>query len=210
MKEYKNVTSALIGKSVREQYQLLLQTKEWYNFREKILLLRHGTCEDCQREGGDIEIERPQDEYEREMNEVVEHNTAFRRRMKEIQSHDLYEQLLNGEIGGEKPYPSRTKTIGRVVLEVHHKLYILNKLPWEYPQYDVKLLCSECHLAEHQRNEILLYKDDKKEQYRKLPVCSKCFGSGYLPQYYHIDYGRCWDCDGAGVLWTSGDYWVNV
>ncbi|WP_460585959.1 hypothetical protein [Hymenobacter arcticus] len=30
--------------------------------------------------------------------------------------------------------------------------------------------------------------------------CSRCNGSGYLPQYGHVERGRCFRCGGAGSL----------
>lgn len=36
-----------------------------------------------------------------------------------------------------------------VYLQVHHKRYIPNKLPWEYTYKDCVTLCKGCHAAEH-------------------------------------------------------------
>ncbi|QAB15670.1 HNH endonuclease [Hydrogenovibrio thermophilus] len=36
-----------------------------------------------------------------------------------------------------------------VYLQVHHKRYVQNKLPWEYPYKDCITLCKGCHAAEH-------------------------------------------------------------
>ena len=34
-------------------------------------------------------------------------------------------------------------------LHVHHKHYIKDKLPWEYPNKDLYTLCEVCHKLEH-------------------------------------------------------------
>lgn len=36
-----------------------------------------------------------------------------------------------------------------VVLQVHHKRYIIGRKPWEYTPSDCKTLCKGCHAAEH-------------------------------------------------------------
>lgn len=36
-----------------------------------------------------------------------------------------------------------------VVLQVHHKYYVPNKKPWEYPPSACETLCSRCHAEEH-------------------------------------------------------------
>jgi hypothetical protein len=34
-------------------------------------------------------------------------------------------------------------------LQVHHKLYVPRRLPWEYPYTDCETLCKGCHASEH-------------------------------------------------------------
>ena len=31
-------------------------------------------------------------------------------------------------------------------------------------------------------------------------VCPKCGGSGYLPEYKHVEHGKCFRCDGTGHI----------
>lgn len=38
---------------------------------------------------------------------------------------------------------------GEVVLQVHHKIYIPGKLPWEYGTENCETVCRGCHAAEH-------------------------------------------------------------
>jgi len=35
------------------------------------------------------------------------------------------------------------------ILQVHHKLYVPRRLPWEYPYTDCETLCKGCHASEH-------------------------------------------------------------
>ena len=36
-----------------------------------------------------------------------------------------------------------------VVLQVHHKIYIAERAPWQYDYHDCETLCKGCHAAEH-------------------------------------------------------------
>ena len=36
-----------------------------------------------------------------------------------------------------------------IVLQVHHKLYVSGKMPWEYAYSDCETLCKGCHSSEH-------------------------------------------------------------
>ena len=44
-----------------------------------------------------------------------------------------------------------------VVLNVHHRYYIDNNMPWEYPDEALVTLCEDCHRKEHKYNEIDVY-----------------------------------------------------
>lgn len=43
----------------------------------------------------------------------------------------------------------RSSVVDGVVLQVHHKLYIPARKPWEYKYEECELLCRGCHGAEH-------------------------------------------------------------
>jgi RNase P subunit RPR2 len=50
--------------------------------------------------------------------------------------------------GGKCTSCSRSKAHG-AVLQVHHRQYISDRMPWEYPHELCFTLCSRCHAAEH-------------------------------------------------------------
>lgn len=81
-------------------------------------------------------------------------------------------------------------------LNIHHKLYRLNTLPWDYYEGDLITLCSECHQKEHERNEIPVY--DEHGQKVNLEKCLKCSGVGYIPKFSFYRDGICFDCWGVG------------
>lgn len=88
-----------------------------------------------------------------------------------------------------------TSSILNVDLEVHHKYYKLDKKPWDYPDEALISLCHECHIDVHQTTEIKIFREDKSILLVK--PCPRCFGSGYLMEYKHVQRGICFGCWGA-------------
>lgn len=87
-------------------------------------------------------------------------------------------------------------------LNVHHKYYIKGKAPWEYEDDALVTLCEECHRETHRTTRIPIYRNynaTKIECGTAIP-CSRCNGSGYLPQYQHVEDGICFQCWGEGVV----------
>lgn len=63
-------------------------------------------------------------------------------------------------------------------LQVHHKYYESDKLPWEYPDKALVTLCSTCHKKEHEGRKIgTFFKKTKKKVYKKkkapVPIKNK-------------------------------------
>jgi len=83
-------------------------------------------------------------------------------------------------------------------LNVHHNYYIRGKKPWEYPDDALVTLCEDCHKKRHTSTSIPLY-DTSHLLIRDLSPCEKCGGSGYLPQYRHVENGVCFKCGGEGI-----------
>lgn len=86
-------------------------------------------------------------------------------------------------------------------LEVHHHRYILNRLPWDYKNEDLITLCNHCHTEFHQHNKVLVYSEDEKTELEYEP-CSKCHGTGYIPEYRHVQEGLCFQCMGNRYLFN--------
>lgn len=85
-------------------------------------------------------------------------------------------------------------------LNVHHTYYIKGKAPWEYEDDALITLCEDCHKKAHLTH-IPVYReiDRKRLLYCNAIKCSRCNGSGYLPQYEHVENGICFKCWGEGV-----------
>lgn len=85
---------------------------------------------------------------------------------------------------------------------VHHKFYLRKKMPWDYPDDALITLCQSCHYQEHKNVNIPWYEVvDGRIVKRNLIweySCGKCGGSGYLPEYNHVQSGVCFSCGGFG------------
>lgn len=85
-----------------------------------------------------------------------------------------------------------------ISLNVHHKRYILQKKAWEYNDDDLVTLCNECHEKIHKVLSPKVYSDNNgyMEEVPLIP-CSRCQGTGYFPEYRHVENGVCFRCRGA-------------
>lgn len=82
---------------------------------------------------------------------------------------------------------------------VHHKYYIRNQLAWEIEDSALVTLCKDCHSKRHKIEKIKVYENQNgylKEYSNPTFHCRKCDGSGYLPQYSHVQNGVCFNCNG--------------
>lgn len=84
-------------------------------------------------------------------------------------------------------------------LHVHHKLYILDRLPWEYLDNELITLCNWCHWEFHKSNIIPVYRNNDGNSLEKLDYtpCNRCNGAGWFPEYKHVQSGICFRCEGA-------------
>lgn len=81
-------------------------------------------------------------------------------------------------------------------LHVHHKYYIYDEFPWDYPQDALMTLCHECHYKLHQEETIPVYLDDSLSKNMNLTPCRRCWGAGEFPEYKHVQSGVCFRCKG--------------
>ena len=86
-------------------------------------------------------------------------------------------------------------------LNVHHKFYIKGLAPWEYEDDALITLCEDCHKKIHQTHVPVYQRVGSKLLFEKnTKTCERCNGTGYLPQYSHIENGICFSCWGEGVV----------
>ena len=152
------------------RYAQLLRSLEWQNRRKEILARDAHRCTDC-KIGPTIQLwSRP----------VVG-----------------LETLGLSDAGRWVVEPIFSKE--PVSLHVHHRLYVLERRPWNYPNDELVTLCDKCHLAEHERATIPVYLREIDLYVTKHPniiVCPKCGGDGYLPHFNYYQAGVCFGCSG--------------
>ncbi|MEP6626890.1 MAG: hypothetical protein ABJA32_02860 [Ginsengibacter sp.] len=137
----------------------------------------------------EIQFYFDKEEYESE--KLILNPVAARRIKKEEKDYldDLSEDdsfLKNGEIDW----------IFNRTLHVHHEYYKQGLKPWEYPNDALTSLCFGCHEKIHKEELIPCY-DSNGILLSNLAPCKRCYGAGELPQYFHVEYGICFRCDGA-------------
>lgn len=88
-------------------------------------------------------------------------------------------------------------------LNIHHKYYIRGKEPWEYTNDALVTLCEDCHKKRHQTTSIPML-DSQLRYIKDMQICDRCGGSGYLPQYHHVENGICFKCGGEGIILDDG------
>lgn len=84
-------------------------------------------------------------------------------------------------------------------LNIHHTYYVKGHKPWEYDNEALVTLCENCHKKRHETSYVPYY-DHERRLIGNLNVCDRCGGSGYLPQYSHVEDGICFKCNGEGVI----------
>lgn len=82
------------------------------------------------------------------------------------------------------------------LLEIHHKYYQQGCRAWEYPEDALQTLCWNCHEEIHRTSRIPK-KNSEGKIIGNMTPCSRCFGTGRLPQYSHVESGICFRCRGA-------------
>ncbi|MBJ6119018.1 hypothetical protein JAO76_12495 [Pontibacter sp. BT310] len=158
-------------------YAELLKTAEWHRKRYTILSRDHFKCTNCHKE-------ETFTEYDEERHEVwycwIDYDVIVR------QADGTYKKCDMDFTLADKPYH----------MQVHHKRYILNRLPWEYNNEDLITLCNWCHSTFHQSNEVDIFAEDGKTLIANLKPCSRCHGAGSFPEYSHVQSGICFSCGG--------------
>ena len=82
---------------------------------------------------------------------------------------------------------------------VHHKYYLKDLMPWEIDENALVTLCRSCHTKRHEFETIKIYKKVENKFISTSDYCIKCQrcnGTGYLPQYNHVEEGICFLCHG--------------
>ena len=182
-------------------YEKLLTCLEWHNKREAIIHRDNHECTNCKNRTTEYVLGNHIWWLEYFIH-VKKLNEKFWERW------DYYEKLLGEKFIGiasdvnDYEYVNEKMGCPNIVgkqycLQVHHKYYIKEKLPWEYNDDALITLCNWCHFKLHQDQIIPIYSNVENVLIELEPiVCSRCNGAGFFPEYAHVQVGVCFQCKG--------------
>lgn len=187
----------------KETYKDLLERREWFDCREKIVRRDRLACLHCKAAAGDYKkIPLTPGELEEREAMVLKGAREALDRNRELND------LLGADFDEEKEYRKaynqhnnlhpKYNTV-KVILQVHHTYYVYGNMPWEYPPESLKTLCKECHKEVHMKTFIQVFKDNTLDELAgHRNNCGRCHGTGRLPEYRHVSNGVCFACGGTG------------
>lgn len=182
-------------------YRDELDTSEWKKRRDEIVARDNGTCKICNHKPSDF----ANLENYREMNE--EEKSTFQKDCEvDFKQSDLGKEFIKvfNYIPQQASFPMIPKFEGlptkKIILNVHHKLYVLTRLAWEYKDAELITYCQDCHQTLHDHTKIPSFKDETQAVAFYLTACPKCNGSGHLPEFYYHKNGICFQCNGNKYL----------
>ena len=164
-------------------YEFLVDTTEWEVIRNRIVKRDKEVCTKC-RKGATIGHNGS--------------NTFFGFKLK---TPSISGDIIIERGDNEKELYDSDKHIH---LEVHHRYYIRNKYPWEYPDAVLITLCNWCHQELHNTERVPYY--DSEGQSLNYAPCYRCSGRGSFSQYRHVKGGVCFRCKGARFEQLIGNY----
>jgi hypothetical protein len=186
---FEEIKNNYIGTKI--PYVVKLTTIEWKLKRDIVSNRENNICEICGEKCMDDWLLKTENGFAKEVPATYEFI---------IEDKEHYD--LSGEI--DFIYPIETIRLIEQkqvrISNVHHKYYVLEKEPWEYPNEDLMLLCHHCHKTIHQNQQIKIYKDFSKNEWDIVRPCQKCCGTGYLWEYSYWQGGICFDCNGKRFL----------
>jgi hypothetical protein len=175
--------SDLVISTNQLSYQELLSTLEWHAKRNEILVRDNHRCKKCKLSATGPHVHY--DESKKEYSYISDDGTEDLQYVKNSEGQ-IFPESVPRTIITNKPYH----------LEVHHKYYILNKLPWEYNESALVALCNWCHSEIHTNETILVYQNESLIDFEELIPCNRCNGTGFIPEYSHVQGGICFECHG--------------
>ncbi len=96
-----------------------------------------------------------------------------------------------------KEWKNEMKNFPTVDVKVYPIYFQMNKLPWDYPDNALETMCDKCHFEKIKQNKIEI-RDENMNLVKKINICYKCNGTGFIEKYDYINSGKCFDCKGNG------------
>lgn len=193
----------------RIAYRKLLYTKEWDKKRKQILERDKYTCQSCEKKKPHrfdkkslLGLFRPKTETIEWS--VVDSNRVIAEELSEGKYWLVDKEKFNN-LNTYSGFKYVKASVGGVLIDansfklhVHHKIYILNILPWENFEKDLITLCNKCHRRVHSKEVIKsYYRLGNTLELIDNEDCQRCDGGGYIPKYDHVENGICFKCYGG-------------
>jgi Pyruvate/2-oxoacid:ferredoxin oxidoreductase delta subunit len=175
----------------RLSYGELLQTEEWYRKRIEIIHREKERCQVCRLWCPDFAF-------------PIEDNPFRMIMVLAWTGHDPSDFTVNDpKTSKSRSLTEDEKAMFRpqpvnLVPNVHHTFYVLNRLPWNYPNESLMLICHLCHAEIHNTKQIPVYRDELMTDKLNATPCRRCDSSGFLPQFEYYRGGVCFTCGGTG------------
>jgi hypothetical protein len=206
-------------------YAEKLKSPEWENFRLEIIKAKYWNCENCQNKKIKKQYKKGKliglSEYK--YSKLAQEEGLLCFIIKFVKGHFAFdafywtrdESFLQNYISNrgckvfyESIQESDGKTHNRIIafkkgdewiyvndMHVHHTYYQEGLNPWEYPKECLQTLCWDCHEKLHE-NSYIPHLDKNGKEIGKFKNCNRCYGAGYLPEYFYHKRGICFECDG--------------
>ena len=171
--KYSDLLKKFNGDAQAIPYPDLLSTFEWKSKRQTIIKRDNNTCKECNISPI---IGYPGHGIQGYIDDVVYIGKYETRTVK---------------------FPNIIRDDKGVYLQVHHRYYLLNKLPWEIDDTGLVTLCRSCHENIHETTKINFYLEkDGILELQDIEPCQRCKGRGYISQYKNVQNGICFECLG--------------
>ena len=167
--------------AARLSYQELLNDPRWKERRKEIIKRDQCKCRDCEKQ-------QTLSYYDHRLKCHVHLQPSGL-----IKVTSFFDREGNFGTRNESELIQTSKSI---ILHVHHRYYVENNNPWEYPDNALITLCEPCHQKIHNTRKILVFTDKTLTQKIKFNICTRCNGSGKLSQFKHVENGVCFKCKG--------------
>ncbi|WPQ63663.1 hypothetical protein SIO70_02150 [Chitinophaga sancti] len=160
-------------------YSQYLSTNEWMSKREEIIKRDNFQCTQCKKK------------------DTIDNYDPITKKTEHLWLIDNGVVYLGGDTASvNSVFVSADK---HYHLEVHHTRYILNRLPWDYKNEDLITFCNHCHTEFHLHHKVPVYSGDESTELEYEP-CPKCNGKGYIPDYFNVQNGICFQCRGEKYI----------
>lgn len=191
MIQYEKLEKLLVSENFESNnrdytYNDLLLTRFWKEKRKEIIIRDKRKCNNCNSKSSIFEKTKKGEVFA--FNIIEKTRGCITQDIESNLSFDDFNNISIDFIYTANPYR----------LHVHHRYYNLNCFPWEYDNDALICWCDKCHFAFHESNIVPVYNFDRGAKIEVIVTpCTRCHGSGFLPEFSYYKDGVCFRCMGA-------------